>query len=483
MRQEAKFPEQAYRVKLPENYYSKTDYSYWYGYRLIDQSISGEGTPTERFIDSVYKQLPIKAPNHLSHRKKKALNNIICNLLTAYRYNRMLNISRDKAKYSIPRQYGLDYCTYTFIVINGIDALEKAGYIYQEKGHYDIESETGQITKICATEKLINEYYSFSNLTDENFRLLRNRATGAYIIYSESRFNKISFATPIQLKDENKKLIRYLPLRKIRRMRDNLNEYNSLLSNVLVITPHTHTTTPDHHTLPIIRHFADNYSIDKELNEVTFYRVLETYLYRVFNNRDFKQGGRFYGAGYQGLSGNDRKLILINEYPVVECDYKAIHPRMCYHLLKIEYKEDPYSAVCDKDELREPTKKLMNMMINVDSDLRAIMAFKKWIKEEEGMRDIVERNDLDERKLMQKIFDAHKTISKFFNSGKGVELQYLDSCIAEVVLMHFTKQGIACLCVHDSFIVEERYKNELGEVMKEEYKKLIGFRCKIKFNK
>ncbi len=84
---------------------------------------------------------------------------------------------------------------------------------------------------------------------------------------------------------------------------------------------------------------------------------------------------------------------------------------------------------------------------------------------------------------MQKIFDTHKTISSYFNSGRGVELQNLDSCIAEAVLMHFTKQDIPCLCIHDSFIVEDRYKDELGDVMKEEYKKLFGFKCKIKFNK
>jgi len=300
--------EQVHSVKLPEDYYSKPDYSYWYNYRLIDKSFSGEQTPTERFIDSVYEQLPINAPNHLKHRKKKALNNIICNLLNAYKCNLMLSISRDKAKYSIPRQYGMDHYTYTFIIKYGVDAFEKTGNVYQEKGYFDIPRNEGEITKICATDKLINEYYNYSNISDENFMLLKNRANGSNIICVKPRFTKLRFATPIQLKDENKKWIRYLPLRKIRRMRDNLNEYNSLLSKVRVITPYT---TPDHHILPLIRHFDNNYTIDKELNKVTYYKVLDTYLYRVFNNSDFKQGGRFYGAGYQGLSGDDRKLIFI----------------------------------------------------------------------------------------------------------------------------------------------------------------------------
>jgi len=481
MNKEAVTPKYAYSVNLPENYYSKPDYTYWYDFRLIDKSNGDEPTPTERFVDSIYDELPIKAPNHLRKRKRAALNNIICNLLRAYKCNLMLSISRDKKHYSIPRQYGLSFFSYTYVIKNGVDALERAGYIYQEKGYYDIERERGVVTKICATEKFINKYYCISNLSDSNFKVLKNKVDGVNIICVEPRYKKLKFATPILLKDENKQLIRYLPLGRIRRMRDNLNEYNYLLSQTRVIIPYT--DTPDHHNLLIISHFATNYSIDKELSDFTFYRVLNTYLYRVFNNRDFKQGGRFYGAEYQGYKGEKRKLILIIESPTVECDYNAIHLRMCYHLLGKEYQDDPYTIVTGKDELREPTKKLMNMMVCVNSNNSAIGAFRKWLNGEEGMRDTLDRNDLDEGKLIQKIFDTHKTISKFFNSGKGVELQYRDSCVAEAVLMHFTKQGIACLCVHDSFIVEENYRDELGDIKKDEYKKLIGYKCKIKFNK
>jgi hypothetical protein len=262
-------------------------------------------------------------------------------------------------------------------------------------------------------------------------------------------------------------------------MRDNLNEYNSLISKSRIILPDT--TTSHHLRLPLISKFYDNYSNDKELNDFTFYRVLDTYLYRVFNNRDFKQGGRFYGAGYQGVNGDDRKRILINENPTIECDYKAIHPRMCYHLLGFEYQSDPYNEVCMIDEIREAVKILMNIMINVESSIAAQMAFSKWLDEEIERRGLLESFGLDERSLMKRIIENHTYIKGFFNSGKGLELQYLDSCIAEAVLMHFTKQGITCLCIHDSFIVEKRYKDELGEVMKEKYKGLIGFNCKIDF--
>ena len=74
---------------------------------------------------------------------------------------------------------------------------------------------------------------------------------------------------------------------------------------------------------------------------------------------------------------------------------------------------------------------------------------------------------------------AHPTISKYFRSGKGIELQFKDSMIAEDILKHFTRQGKPCLCIHDSFIVEEFNKEELSVVMKEAYKTHLGFPGKV----
>ena len=80
------------------------------------------------------------------------------------------------------------------------------------------------------------------------------------------------------------------------------------------------------------------------------------------------------------------------------------------------------------------------------------------------------------------IMQTHKKIEKYFNTGIGVKLQYRDSKIAERILKHFTRKKIVCLCIHDSFIVQEQFKDELIEVMRREYKKEIGFDCELKVN-
>jgi len=63
--------------------------------------------------------------------------------------------------------------------------------------------------------------------------------------------------------------------------------------------------------------------------------------------------------------------------------------------------------------------------------------------------------------------------------GKGLKLQYIDSCIAEKVLMDLMKKDIPTLCVHDSFIVQEQHKVILHDKMMESYKKELGFKPMI----
>lgn len=76
--------------------------------------------------------------------------------------------------------------------------------------------------------------------------------------------------------------------------------------------------------------------------------------------------------------------------------------------------------------------------------------------------------------------EKHIRINKFLNSDIGLTLQYKDSKIAEDILKHFTKKGIPCLPIHDSFIVPNKYKDELIETMHEVYIKHFGFKPKLK---
>ena len=85
--------------------------------------------------------------------------------------------------------------------------------------------------------------------------------------------------------------------------------------------------------------------------------------------------------------------------------------------------------------------------------------------------------------VMDEFRKAHKDIKKYFCNGNqtGLRLMNLDSSIALEVVGHFAKKNIPILCIHDSFIVQEKYQIELQQIMNETYEKHTkGFKCKIK---
>jgi hypothetical protein len=65
--------------------------------------------------------------------------------------------------------------------------------------------------------------------------------------------------------------------------------------------------------------------------------------------------------------------------------------------------------------------------------------------------------------------EHHREIKGWFRSGRGLELQRLDSDIAEATLLSLVDQGVCCLPVHDSFIVPRSHENQLRAAMTQAY--------------
>ena len=70
------------------------------------------------------------------------------------------------------------------------------------------------------------------------------------------------------------------------------------------------------------------------------------------------------------------------------------------------------------------------------------------------------------RDLSQRILEKHHAIEDAFYSGQGLRLQYIDSQLAERVMLHFANKGVPVLPVHDSFIIAAQHQQELVTVMK-----------------
>lgn len=199
------------------------------------------------------------------------------------------------------------------------------------------------------------------------------------------------------------------------------------------------------------------------------------YVRRVFNNSSLYQGGRFYGAFWQGIPKEYRRLITINGHQTIELDYSSLHIHLLYARMQRHCSlEDNYVFGKLTEAFRPVTKRLMMMLINAGTEQKAIDAAKK-----QGLFDngwpLGIKND---KEYVEEIRQHHDPIQQFFGSGIGVELQYQDSEIARSVMLELLPEP--CLTVHDSFIVRTVAKGQLEAAMYEAFRLTTGTEPDIK---
>ncbi|NDW60120.1 hypothetical protein G0P98_27020, partial [Yangia sp. PrR004] len=71
-------------------------------------------------------------------------------------------------------------------------------------------------------------------------------------------------------------------------------------------------------------------------------------VHRVFNNNDWEQGGRFYGAWWISCPSRLRSHILIDGKRTVEVDYSGLHAAMLYAQYGQPIPDDPYERCLTK---------------------------------------------------------------------------------------------------------------------------------------
>ena len=391
-------------------------------------------------------------------RAREALKTILMNLWEAEIQEKCIAVSRRREDYSLPKRYGLLHFRYRFF-IPLLDKLLERNYIHQETGFWDQGRGSGRVTRIWGTDKLRRALSSLPTT---------NRADVVdYLNYGEV----------IQLKDTDKKLVKYQENSTTYRMRKNLSSYNNLLSSTSLSLPHPIPPSSSSITGNKTTYLHDYLDKRKQL-------------YRIFNRSRWDRGGRFYGAAYQGLRKKKyRRGLLLNGSATTELDYSSLHLSMCYHLEGITPSagSDPY-ALLDNPDTRPLGKKIALVAFNARSPRGVIGAFdaevrKSRTSEDADKRELAEVYDrlgYSTSTLYQDMKKKHGRITKYINSDIGIWLQYEDSKLTEQILVHFTKQGIPVLPVHDSYIIPSAHAVELKAKMMEIYEKRFGFTPGVK---
>ena len=193
-------------------------------------------------------------------------------------------------------------------------------------------------------------------------------------------------------------------------------------------------------------------------------------LTRIFNDGSFNRGGRYYST-FQGFKSQLRLFITIDNEPVVEVDYKGLHPSLLYQRAGLpEPTQDAYTI---DGYPRKLVKKAFNILINRKKPAPATGSLifylnknkQQYVDEKCPIAPTINKEYCVA--LEKAIRDHHKSIEHFFCTGIGLELQNHDSLLCSHIFDYFLfKTDSIVLAVHDSFIVKQSDIPHLAEAIR-----------------
>jgi hypothetical protein len=370
--------------------------------------------------------LPIQRRRRRDWDKKQADIQILCANLLANKSKRFAT-RKPLALPLHPKHYSPNrYRRASPFVTVLVKAMAEDGWIDLAKGYHN--SKGGRMTRIWPTQKFLDHFTPFDQV---DFRPLEL----------------------VNLRDENGQDKDYKDTPETTRIREALRRINSVNRQSLV-----------------------------QLKLSKGFQKLSTDLYAVFNG-SFEQGGRLYTGknGYQALFKEERPHIWIDRSPTVELDFSGMQPRLLYALEGIQFDEDPYTIVSDYPELRPFLKQLLLALLNADSLDKAVASGNYQLHLDHDLYQTLKAIGQRTAELIDRFKQAHPAIAHHFCLGMGLKLMRLDARIALEVLENFTSQGLPILSIHDSFIVQRNYRDDLQKAMQAAYRKHTGgFTCPIK---
>ena len=193
-------------------------------------------------------------------------------------------------------------------------------------------------------------------------------------------------------------------------------------------------------------------------------------LTRIFNDGSFNRGGRYYST-FQGFKSQLRLFITIDNEPVVEVDYKGLHPSLLYQRAGLpEPTQDAYTI---DGYPRKLVKKAFNILINRKKPAPATNSLiyylnknkREYVDEKHPIAPTIDKEYCIA--LEKAIRDHYKSIEHFFCTGVGLELQNHDSLLCGHIFDYFLiKTDSIVLAVHDSFIVKQSDIPHLAEAIR-----------------
>ena len=375
----------------------------------------------------------------------KHLKMVLLDLYVAWKEDPDLKIavSLNSNSYRGKTRYNALHITRKTIDI--VKELHRSGLIHFAKGFLDRNTRTGRLSRIWATQRLIDLFDSFHLSAD----MIKRSENEEVII----------------LRDGDGKLIDYEDTAEVERMRSLVKKYNALLWTKFID----------------IRRL-DKPRIRKSDGTYLSIGVHSQRVRRVFNRGALDKGGRFFGAWWQGCPKEWRKEIFIDDAPIIEEDYSSLYIALLYAQKGVNYynskKEDAYQLkiplfLSTLEQTRHYAKLLLLMAVNAKSDKAAFAAFREDRKQD---GDILgsKLKDAQLEEMLEGLRKKHPEIADRLGSDAGIDLMNQDSKITEKVISTFVNANKPVLTVHDSYIVHFGDWKLLQATLEEAYEEVTG---------
>jgi len=202
----------------------------------------------------------------------------------------------------------------------------------------------------------------------------------------------------------------------------------------------------------------------------------KTSLKRIFNNSSFEEGGRFYGGWWQQIPSDYRLFITINSKRTVQLDYSGMYFAIMYAAMNESMPmEDPYALQGYSSHLRGDIKTASNIIINCRTPNEAINTIDSRIASGKLSTELGTG-----QKLLERFTQTHPLIKDKIASGDGVRGQFIDSQIAEKVLLKGISLNLCILPIHDGFITTKGDQHLLLSIMKKSFREVTDAATMIK---
>jgi hypothetical protein len=267
------------------------------------------------------------------------------------------------------------------------------------------------------------------------------------------------------------------------------NKFKTKKKNLPIPQPDTPEIAQQRDNLHKINSFLTQHCITIDLNDEQLQRVLkqkdkdgneESYildpravqLTRIFSRGGMQLGGRFYRGWWQAIPEQHRPHIRIDGYKTIEVDYSAMHVHILYGMLNSRYESSgcPYDIIgeakTDQEWQQDPRRKLVKKIFNAFiNDVDGVFSVNKTQQKQLGMT---------QQELRERFISKHPLIAEHFSTDIGLRGQYVDSNIAEQVMLRLIDEGIVALPIHDSFIVRAGYQSYLEATMRDVFYEIAG---------